>query len=84
MSTPRFTDEHLVPLRRAMFDRQPTFKLIPGDVDALVQETGLNKAQILKWADNFRGRVASKQLDDVLANLRGNQSVCKLGFVRVT
>jgi hypothetical protein len=56
MSTPRFTDEHLVPLKRAVFDRQPTFTLIPGDVDALVQKTGLNKAQILKWAENFRMR----------------------------
>ena len=58
-----------------MFSRQPSFKLIPGDVDALVQETGLNKAQILKWAEHFRGRMASKQLDDILANLQGNQSV---------
>jgi hypothetical protein len=73
MSTPRFTDEHLVPLRRAMLARQPTFKLIPGDVDALVQETGLLKAQILKWADHFRERVSSKTTDEVLSYLRGTK-----------
>ena len=73
MSTPRFTDEHLVPLRRAMLSRQPTFKLIPGDVDALVQETGLLKAQILKWADHFRERVSSKTTDEVLSYLSGTK-----------
>jgi hypothetical protein len=38
-------------------------------------ETGLLKAQIQKWAIHFRERSKSKKTDDVLANLRGIQSV---------
>ena len=75
MSTPRFTDEHLIPLRRAMLARQPTFALTSADVEALVKETGLLKTQIQDWAKNFRKRSTLKELDDVLANLHGNQLV---------
>ena len=75
MSTPRFTDEHLIPLRRAMLARQPSFVYTPADVEALVQETGLLRSQIQDWARNFRERSLSKKLDDALANLRGNNSV---------
>jgi hypothetical protein len=77
MSTPRFTDEHLVPLRRVMLARQPTFVFSPEDLDALIQETGLLKSQIQDWAKHFRCRSLSKKLDDALANLRGNQLVSK-------
>jgi hypothetical protein len=75
MSTPRFTDEHLIPLRRVMLARQPNFVYTPADVEALVQETGLLKAQIQKWAIHFRERSKSKKTDDVLANLHGTLSV---------
>jgi hypothetical protein len=77
MSTPRFTDEHLIPLRRVMLTRQPDFAYTAADVDALVRETGLLRSQIQDWAKHFRNRSVSKQLDDVLANLRGNQLVRK-------
>ncbi len=75
MSTPRFTDEHLIPLRRVMLARQPDFAYTPADVDALVEETGLLRSQIQKWAGHFRERMASRKLDDVVANLRGNKAV---------
>ena len=71
MSTPRFTDEHLVPLRRAMLARQPSFALTPADMDALVQETGLLKAQIQDWAKHFRNRCGCKTLEENLAYLHG-------------
>jgi hypothetical protein len=75
MSTPRFTDEHVILLRRIMLARQPTFEFTPDDVATTVRETGLSQGQILKWARNFRERSRTKKLDDVLANLHGNQSV---------
>jgi hypothetical protein len=67
MSVPRFTDEMLVPIKRVMLARQPTFVLTPADVEALVQETGLVKAQVQKWAENFRRRYTTdKERMDVL------------------
>jgi hypothetical protein len=54
MSVPRFTDEMLAPLKRVMLTRQPSFVFTPADVEALFQETGLVKAQVQKWANNFR------------------------------
>jgi hypothetical protein len=71
MSVPRFTDEHLIPLKRVMLARQPTFVFTPADVEALIQETGLLKVQILKWAEKFRERLGTKSLDDLLAYLSG-------------
>lgn len=75
MSVPRFTDEHLIPLKRVMLARQPDFAYTSADVDALVQETGLLRSQIQKWAGHFRERTASRKLDDVMANLRGHKAV---------
>ncbi len=71
MSAPRFTDEMLAPVKRVMLARQPSFLFTPADVEALFQETGLLKVQILKWAENFRERLGPKSLDDLLAYLSG-------------
>jgi hypothetical protein len=85
MSVPRFTDEMLVPLKRVILTRQPDFAYTSADVDALVQETGLLRSQIQDWAKNFRKRSGTKKLDDVLANLRGDQLVREsLGNVTVS
>ena len=54
MSVPRFTDEMLAPLKRVMLSCAPGFSLGPEHVQALAQETGLVKAQVQKWAENFR------------------------------
>jgi hypothetical protein len=75
MSTPRFTDEHLIPLRRVMLARQPSFVYTPADVEALVQETGLLKAQIQKWANNFRDGLKCTSIDKALDRLRGVEQV---------
>ena len=61
MSAPRFTDEMLVPIKRVMLARQPSFLFTPADLEALFQETGLVKAQVQKWAKNFRLRYATNQ-----------------------
>jgi hypothetical protein len=75
----------LVPLKRVMLTRQPDFAYTSADVDALVQETGLLRSQIQDWAKNFRKRSGTKKLDDVLANLRGDQLVREsLGNVTVS
>ena len=71
MSTPRFTDEHLIPLRRVMLARQPNFVYTPADVEVLILETGLQKAQIQDWAKHFRNRCICRSLDENLAILRG-------------
>ena len=61
MSVPRFTDAMLAPLKRVMLTRQPSFVFTPPDIEALFQETGLVKAQVQKWAKNFRLRYATNQ-----------------------
>lgn len=67
MSVPRFTDEMLAPLKRVMLSCAPGFSLGPEHVQALAQETGLVKAQVQKWAENFRRRyVTEKERVDFL------------------
>ena len=75
MSAPRFTDEMLVPIKRVMLARQPTFELTPADMEDLVRETGLLKAQIQDWAKHFRNRLGPNSLEDLLAYLRGTGKV---------
>lgn len=75
MSVPRFTDEMVVPLKRVMLAHSPKFLFTPEDVEALVEETGLLKGQILKWADHFRDRWGSKTQDETLDFLRGIEKV---------
>ena len=61
MSVPRFTDEMLAPLKRVMLARAPEFVFAPEDVEVLVKETGLVKAQVQKWAENCRKRYATEK-----------------------
>lgn len=75
MSVPRFTDEMAVPLKRVMLARAPTFVFSPEDVDALVEETGLIKGQVQRWAAHFRIRWGSKTVDEVMDFLRGIEKV---------
>jgi hypothetical protein len=75
MSTPRFTDDKLLPVKRLMLARQPTFLLTLGDVETLVRETGLLKSQIQDWVKHFRHRFGSKYLDEILEYLRGDKKV---------
>ena len=77
MSVPRFTDEMLAPLKRVMLARAPEFVFGPEDVEVLVVETGLVKAQVQKWAENFRKRYAyatDKERMDYL-NTDGSEKV---------
>jgi len=54
---PRFQNEHVAVLKRVMLPRLPGCYFAPEDVSAVQAETGLNQAQIEKWADNMRFRL---------------------------
>ena len=70
MPAPRFTEETVAPLKRVMLDRMATFKFTPSDVEALVEETGLLKCQVLKWQEKFRQRWAYRAQDTVVKFLK--------------
>ncbi len=53
---PRFPDESVTCLKRVMLSRSQNFMFTPEDVETIIQETGLNEAQVYVWADNFRIR----------------------------
>jgi hypothetical protein len=83
---PRFSDEHTRILRKAMLDTRPVFLFSQENVETLVVETGLSRAQIHKWAELFRYRWLSKPEDDIQAHLRSNKQVrdpSKTGIVKV-
>lgn len=52
----RFPDASVTCLKRVMLTRAPEFYFQASDEAAIVQETGLNIAQISKWAELFRYR----------------------------
>jgi len=54
---PRFQDEHITVLKRTILPRLPGCCFTAEDCLALEQGTGLNKAQIEKWAEHLRFRL---------------------------
>ncbi len=58
---PRFSDGSVACLKRVMLSRSQNFMLTPEDVENIIRETGLNKAQVQVWADNFRMRYTTKK-----------------------
>jgi len=75
MSVPRFTDAQALPLKRVMLARQQDFMFTSADVELLIQETGLLKSQIQKWASNFREGLKCTSKDKALDRLRGVEQV---------
>lgn len=65
---PRFPEESVACLKRVMLSRaSEEFRFTQNDVDIICAETGLNQAQVLDWAENFRMRyVAVKDRMDFL------------------
>ena len=53
---PRFEDTHVTVLKSAMLARLPTCLFTEEDVTKLVNETGLDRAQVLHWAEHMRAR----------------------------
>jgi len=70
---PRFPDESVTCLKRTMLARQPHFVFTTSDVENVMKETGLDKAQVWVWADNLRHRFKIKKLDDTLDFLRSKK-----------
>ena len=65
---PRFPEESVACLKRFMLSRaSEEFKFTPDDMEIICKETGLNRAQVVDWADHFRTRyVTSKERLDFL------------------
>jgi hypothetical protein len=47
--------------KRVMITRMPECKWTQEDVQSLMEETGMSKAFIYKWADNFRSRYTNEE-----------------------
>ena len=59
---PRFLPTHVACLKRTMLARAAQgFMFTPQDVEAVVQETGLNQTQVQVWAEHFRMRYAGEK-----------------------
>ncbi len=58
---PRFPETSVACLKRVMLARVPECMFTPADVDAIMLETGLNKAQVQVWAENFRMRYETEK-----------------------
>jgi hypothetical protein len=58
---PRFPESSAACLKRVMLSRSPGFMFYPMDVEAIMLETGLNKAQVQVWADHFRMRYETEK-----------------------
>ena len=58
---PRFPEESVACLKRVMLARSPDYLFTPEDVEVVIKETGLIKAQVLVWADHFRMRYETEK-----------------------
>ena len=67
---PRFPEESVTCLKRTMLDRQPNFMFTASDVESVMKETGLSKAQVQAWTEKFRYHCKIKTLDENLKFLR--------------
>ena len=72
---PRFPDSSVACLKRTMLARQPHFMFTTSDVQNVMKETGLDKAQVQDWADNLRYRFKIRTLDDTMIFLRSTEKV---------
>jgi hypothetical protein len=70
---PRFPEESILCLKRTMLARQPNFMFTASDVQSVMKETGLDKAQVQAWTELFRFRCKFKKFDDTLDFLRSKK-----------
>ena len=68
---PRFEDAHISTLKTAMLQRIPDCYFVPEDYPGIIRATGLNQAQIEKWAEHLRYRIPIVQ--DRETFLRSNE-----------
>lgn len=72
---PRFPDSSVTCLKRTMLARQPHFMFTPSDIENVMKETGLDKAQVQAWTEQFRYHCKIKKTDDILKILRSTEPV---------
>jgi len=70
---PRFQNEHIAVLKRAMLPRLPECYYTPEDVTRVHEETGLNYSQIEKWADHLRFRLPKTEDRDAFLRSTGEE-----------
>ena len=56
---PRFQEAYVRLLKHTMLQRLPKCEFTKEDVALITSDTGLEEAQILQWAANFRSRYSS-------------------------
>ena len=57
----RFPEASIACLKRVMLSCTPEFCFLAANVEGIKQETGLNDAQIFKWAELFRYRYKTEK-----------------------
>jgi len=72
---PRFQDEHVAALKRAMLKRVPECLFTPEDVEQITEETGLNHAQIQCWGENLRYRLKAEDREGFLRSDGSSEKV---------
>jgi len=72
---PRFQEEHVASLVRAMLPRVPDCVFAAEDVQQVERETGLNHDQILEWARHLRNRIPINQRGDYFRNINDEKEV---------
>ena len=58
-----------------MLARQPHFMFTASDVENVIKETGLDKAQVQAWGEQFRYHCKIKTQKEILENLRSTEPV---------
>ena len=58
---PRFEDKYISCLKKVMLQRIPDCYFVPEDYPGIIEETGLNQAQIEQWSWNLRSRLPVPQ-----------------------
>ncbi len=71
----RFTKEMGDALKSKMLQRLDNMALAEQDIKEIINEHGLNEAQISHWMRNFRFRYSSKSREEIVAYLRGEEKV---------
>ena len=72
---PRFQEEHTASLVRAMQPRVPECVFTQEDVQQVERETGLNRTQIMIWAENLRHRVPINQRGEYFRTINDEKEV---------
>ena len=73
---PRFLNAHIECLKTTMLPHAPDCRFTEEDVLAITTATGLDRVQILVWADNMRYRVVPDQRDAYLRSPSYTEKVC--------